>query len=320
MQNIDILQSYLARLIQAQADARYYVEQLETQLKTQHTRKVESAATILREQTEHIEATFSAPLNQPRQRVAGLMSRLKYASAPWELTAWEGFPQFITDDAVMGSLRAGIVNGVSFPLLGVEQIPMLLPVIDVGHGLIFSQKASKVQGRALLQSLATRAVLQWANPQTRFVFYDPLGAGANFPFQGLPESMRGEVVLTEVDELDASLRQITDQIRRGDSSQRVVFCAVDVPSRWSPDALTRLSTIARSGVTNQIYTLLHIDSDSDVQGGYDFSDILDVSSVIYMDDMGIRGHVLGQDFHFTPDSPPDNSLLTHLIRKRLEAR
>lgn len=247
-----------------------------------------------------------------QSRITTVLERVKYTAAPWTAAAWEGYPAEMSSNALNGSLRAGTLPQ-AFPQFGIEKLPMLIPMLDVGHIIIASQGTAKVKARAMLQSLAVRAVLQLAGSGTRFHFIDPIAVGANFPFQSLPMSVRGERVIVEADEIDATMKSLTDAIRDGGLNAPLILCAADFPVRWSSDALMRLETVASTGVAKQVYAILQIDMGRTQQDGIDLDSLMSASSLIKVSDDGITATVQGTTYNFDPDEPPQPPLLNSLL-------
>jgi hypothetical protein len=232
--------------------------------------------------------------------------------APWTAAGWEGYPSHMPSNALNGSFRVGTLPQ-SFPQFGIEKLPMLIPLLDVGHIIITSQGAAKVKARAIFRSLIARAVLQLAGAGARFHFIDPIAVGANFPFQSLPTSVRGERVIVETNEIDAAMKTLTDTIRADTQNAPLILCAADFPVRWSSDALMRLETIASAGTAKQVHTILQIDMGRVQQDGIDLGSLMSASSAITVSDEDVTATVQGANYAFDPDEPPSTQLLNALL-------
>ncbi|MCK6580919.1 MAG: hypothetical protein L6Q98_22740 [Anaerolineae bacterium] len=275
--------------------------------------------TLQRDHDERIHAAqdqFVQDETAAQSRITTVLERLKYTAAPWTAAGWEGYPAEMSPNALNGSLRAGTLPQ-AFPQFGIEKMPMLIPLLDVGHIIIASQGAAKVKARAIFRSLIARAVLQLAGAGARFHFIDPIAVGANFPFQSLPTSVRGERVIVEADEIDATMKTFTDAIRDGGLNAPLVLCAADFPVRWSSDALMRLETVASAGVAKQVYTILQIDMGRAQQDQIDLDSLMSASSLITVSDDNVTAKVQGTTYTFDPDEQPPapllNTLLTALV-------
>lgn len=308
------IQQHYTELRQAEADAEYWLKQYEAQLREEHEKKIKEIEEEFKQREEALKQQFSENAAGASQRVKGAMARLKYAAATWTMDAWQGYPEETPTNAMMNSLRAGILRR-DFPASGITEVPVMLPMLAEGHVLVISEGTTKARARSLLQSLALRAVLMFANDHTEFIFIDPFGMGANFPFQDLPTSIHGETVYVEEGEINTQVRRLTDHIRSGGKDKSYILCAADFPRRFSEDALQRLIPIAAQGVAKGIYLLLHVDSDVPLPAGFDTSDLLESSSVVFMTPEGSKTRIGDVEYAFAPDNPPEKTLLNALLKK-----
>ena len=308
------IQKHYDDLRQAEADAKYWLQQYENQLNAEREAKVQEAEAEHAKRVEELKQNFEAETSSVREQFTSIMERLKYTAAAWDMEAWLGFPEESPEDAISTSLRAGSIQR-DFPASDINQVPLLIPMIGEKHVFIVSQGEGKAQGRKLLQSMALRALLLLADGNTEFIFIDPFGMGANFPFQSLPTSIRGEMIYVEEEEIDAQLRRLTDQIRKGEREKRYVLCVADFPRRFNEDALQRMISIAQQGVNSNVYAIVHVDSDVPLPDGYDPSVLLDSASVLFATADGTNARLDGEEYNFVADDLPDNALLEALLRK-----
>lgn len=308
------IQQHYTELRQAEMDAEYWLKQYEAQLREEHEQRVKEIEEEFNQREEAMKQQFSENTAGANQRVKGALARLKYAAAPWTMDGWQGYPEESPAHALLNSLRAGILRR-DFPASGITEVPVMLPLLDEGHVLVISEGTAKTSARGLVQSLALRAVLMFANDHTEFIFIDPFGMGANFPFQDLPTSIRGETVYVEEDEINTQVRRLTDHIRSGSKDKRYILCAADFPRRFSEDALQRLIPIATQGVAKNVYLLLHVDSDVPLPAGFDTSDMLESSSVVFITPEGSKTRIGDVEYAFMPDNPPEKTLLNALLKK-----
>ncbi|MDX2138164.1 MAG: hypothetical protein SF123_08710 [Chloroflexota bacterium] len=278
-------------------------------------RYAERLAVLQHDHDEQVRAAherFAQAETTAQSRVADVVERLKYTAASWSASAWAGYPLEMPARALNGSLRAGTLLH-SFPQFGIDTLPLLIPLLDVGHIVIVSQGSAKARARAVLRSLVARAVLQLAAAGGQFHFVDPIAVGANFPFNTLPESVRGARVISESDEIDQAMKAITNAVRDDTRSAPLILCAADFPVRWSKDALMRLETVASAGVLKQVYAILHIDQSRAQQDGVDLDSIMHASSIITVGDDAVTAQIQGMNYTFDPDEPPSVSLLNSLL-------
>ena len=203
----------------------------------------------------------------------------------------------------------------SFPATGINEVPVMLPFVNEGHILIVSHGNGKEPARALLQSLVLRAILMMNKGNTEFIFIDPFGMGTNLPFQRLPQAIRGEMIYVEEDEINTQLRHLTDTIRKGQSDKRYVFCVADFPARFNNGAMQRLISVFQNGINNNVYAIIHVDSEVPLPGGHDPSVLLGLASAVFMTDDSVTTRIDGEEYAFEPDGTPDKMLMDALLKK-----
>jgi len=310
----ETIQRKFDQLRQLGADATYWLRKYEKQLEDEREAKRAELAEQRATQQEQAQQHLSVASSEVQERVQTTMNRLKYTAAPWTMDAWQDFPEQQSGDAITGSLRAGVMAR-EFKVSGINEVPIMLPFINEGHALIISSGNAKSKALSLLRSLVLRALLQAKDDNTEFIMIDPLGMGANFPFQALPTSLRGESIYVEEDEINAQLRRLTDQIRNAQADKCYVLAVADFPRRFNDDALQRLLSVAQQGVKSNIYVILHVDSTIPLPDGYDPSALMDASSVVYATPEGFTARIDEDEYNFVADSAPESPLLDGLLKK-----
>lgn len=354
---LELLQHY-ANLLQARRDAELWREQLTIKLQSTFERYVEQAEqqtkSLKRQASEehkrtinNAEAAFRTDTSDAAEKISQVYRNLGIIAAGWDdVDAWERFTPLLMGDVlrkpnevgtgVPSGIRVGVINetDVKNPLL---KVPALAPLIGQRHIIITSRGGSKAKERALklLRSVVTRVALTLPVMSVRFVLFDPLGLGDNFPFKRLPESIRGDTVYSEADEIRSQMRELTEHIRRvtlkylaseyrdiesyNQEAEEVVepyrfLCVADFPSKFDTDAATRLLSLAEKGVRTGVYLVMHINEDelgSNVLRDFNMDALLSEAQVlqVFEGSAKLKLHDLkgaAEEFLFTPDAIPES--------------
>jgi len=232
-------------------------------------------------------------------------------------------------------VRVGEINqhGGEYTL---KSVPAFIPITGYGHLIIISQGGAKIKALELLQSVVTRLALTFPVLAAQFVFIDPLGLGDNFPFKRLPESVRGNAVYSESDEIRSRMRELTEHLRQvtqkylareydnieayNQAAEEIVepyrFLAIaDFPAKFDNDACERLISVAERGVRTGVYLLMHIDADQPLPRGFNLDALKRMASVIVAHDDKFVFTLNGIDYEFQSDSVPSSDVFNTLMDK-----
>lgn len=338
-------QTEIARLKNNLEEAKKIFQQEETRFQRVCDQTLDEADKVLEDRHQEI-----------AQNARYAVEKLGILGAPWDSPLWNDYHPSLrhnnlqpdprtgqvptaggyghTQD-VPGGVRVGVViQDLGRPL---KDIPLLLPLVGKKHLVIVSGNASKNAALHLLQSLVTRIVLTYPTLAARFIFLDPLGLGVNFPFTRLSETIRGNKVYNETEDIRSRMREITEHManiqqrylmREYDDieaynrdAQELVepyrfVCIADFPAKFDPDAVERLLSVADQGIRRGVYFLIHVNTDLPNMPR-DFSNILDSlkknAHFIDASDQEFKITLNANSYAFTPDSPPSNALFNTMV-------
>jgi DNA segregation ATPase FtsK/SpoIIIE, S-DNA-T family len=308
--------------------------------------------------TAKAEETFNSEIAAARSSVSEAVEQLGLLAAPWNSLLWPDYDPVLrgqangTEDkagfqSVPGGVRVGTLR---IPDVDIGAVPALVPLTGNGHLFVVSNGATKGRALDMLQSAITRTAVTFPPLSARFIFIDPLGLGSNFPFKRLPDTIRGDTVYSEPDEIRMQMREMTEHLRRvqikylareyesieryNEDAEEVVepyrFLGIaDFPAKFDTEAAMRLLSIAEKGVTTGIYLLIHINSESAVPRDFVLDDLLRTGTVITANNEGFHMPLGGRQFRsgkviegsryaFTPDGLPGKDLFNDLMDKVAE--
>lgn len=151
------------------------------------------------------------------------------------------------------------------------RIPAYIPFIGQGKSIIIKSGKDPAKGLALLQSLVVRTAAMLPH-QSRYVLFDPAGAGIAFPMRRyLPmvQDSTGDVrrdldqvavniqriIETYLDASITSFERVPQDIR---INERYSFVfAADFPNQYDRRAIEALQTIANTGTVAGTYLFIH---------------------------------------------------------------
>jgi DNA segregation ATPase FtsK/SpoIIIE, S-DNA-T family len=226
-------------------------------------------------------------------------------------------------------------------------VPALAPMIGVGNIFIISDGKTKPQALRLLQSIVTRTLVTFPVTSIRSILIDPVGLGDNFPFKRLPESIVGNTVYSEPDEIRTQMRELTEHLKRvtikylakefdniedyNSKAEEVVeayrlLCVADFPSKFEGDPVTRLMSLAEKGPRTGIYVTMHINTDMQMPRDFDLEALKRTGTVIeatngkFSMPLSDSNSQKPKIYEFFPDGVPDNQLFNSLMdRVRIQA-
>lgn len=349
---LDRIRNHYQALQEANAAAQIYHQRYLAEIESRFEAETAAARDEHARLTKQAEETFAQEIDAARQNVSQAVSNLGLLAAPWSSFLWTDFDPSLSRRSssseaphhVPGGVRVGTLQT---PNVDIGAVPALAPLTGQGHLFIVSNSAAKNQALDLLQSIVTRAAVTFPALSARFVFIDPLGLGSNFPFKRLPETIAGNTVYSEPDEIRAQMREMTEHLRRvqikylareydtieryNEDAEEVVepyrFMAIaDFPAKFETETATRLLSIAEKGVTTGVYLLMHINNDSALPRDFALENLLRTGTVIKANDEGFTmplggrqvtpaGVAEGPRYFFVPDGLPDKDLFNELMDK-----
>ena len=358
---LERIRNHYYALKEAEAEAKIYYQRYLEEINANYEREVTEAQAEQKRAKEEAETNFLTALAGARQEVAEATDSLGLIAAPWDSPLWQSYDPSLarknrvngngakTNSAhgIPGGARAGTLR---VPNVDIGAVPALLPLTGQGHLFIVSRGPAKEKALDMLQSIATRAAVTFPPLSARFVFIDPLGMGSNFPFKRLPESIRGDTVYSEADEVRMQMRDMTEHLRRvqikylareyetiekyNEDAEEVVepyrfLCIADFPSKFDTESATRLLSIAEKGVPTGVYLLMHVNADAAMPRDFSLETLLRTGTVINAGEDGFsiplggrqvtpEGPAEGPRYFFTPDAPPDRDLFHDLMDKIAE--
>lgn len=354
---VKLLLRHFSNLSQALADAREYYLHGAQELQAEYNRTCESIQAAAAEmmqtaEKEHkhriaeAEARYAQRTSAARSAIKTICDNHKPLTAAWsDVAYWQSYTPRLMGDltlpqsdtlAAPGGIRVGEIKqtGVASPLVNV---PAIVPLTGSGHIVITSKGGAKAKQQALklLRSLVTRIALTFPVMSARFVLIDPLGLGDNFPFKRLPESIRGDTVYSEGDEIRAQMRELTEHIRRvtlkylaseykdiesyNRDAKEVVepyrfLCVADFPAKFDSEAATRLSSLAEKGVRTGVYLIIHFNEDEfgpNILRDFNRTALLEQATVLHITDSNCQLKLFHsksntyETYDFIPDAIPD---------------
>lgn len=326
------------RLLDAVTVGSIYAQRFAAEVEATYQQEIEAATAEYEVQIAHIDENFETQIAESKNSVNQAREALGLVALPWNSPYWAEALSSRTrarnannTHKVPGGVRAGILR---IPGVPIEDVPGLVPIVGKGHLFIVSRGATKSRELALLQSIVTRVAVTFPALTARFTFLDPLGLGSNFPFKRLPESIRGDTVFSEPDEIRAQLRELTEHLRRvqikylareyenieryNEDADEVVepyrFLSIaDFPAKFDSDAATRLLSIAEKGVRTGVYILMHVNTDSPMPRDFNLNALLQTGTVISNEGEALTLPLGKQRFTLVPDRVPPKDLFNDLM-------
>lgn len=312
----DIKETY-SEIKQIASDARGWMSALEHQLNQEYQTAVDDSNQEYEARVAEIEETSSLEQMQRIQEFSDadeeirnkfdkdtksqqtildeLRAQLNYICYPWNSDYWNTHQPIAlgqSEDKVPRHIYLGdipsekqkttINNQAHFTSRPLENVPAIVPFIGSKHILVISDSVSKTLALQIITSIVARIAITFPVLSARLTMIDPYGLGANFPFKYLPESIRGNTVYSESDEIRSQMRDLTEHLRRvtqrylardysniedynKDAGELVepyrILCVADYPAKFDNDAMDRLQSVAEKGVPTGTYIIMHINED-----------------------------------------------------------
>lgn len=348
------IRTHYQALQEADAAAQIYYQRYLAELDAEYERETAAAQAEQARQIAEADAIYAAELAASAAAVSAAKEQLGILAAPWRDALWldhdpaRAPAERSGQHQVPGGVRLGELH---VPDVDIGSVPALAPLAGQGHLFILSKGAAKARALAMLQSVVTRVAVTYPPLSARLVLIDPRGLGSNFPFKRLPESIGGDTVYSEPDEIRRQMREMTEHMRRvqikylareyesieryNEVAEEVVeayrfLCIADFPAGFDQESATRLLSIAEKGVTTGVYLLMHIDVDSVLPRDFPLDALLRTGTVIHAEGeefampLGGRqvtpeGVAEGARTLFIPDGLPDQDLFNNLLDRVAEA-
>lgn len=351
---LEVLNHYTT-LKQASHDAKFWHDKYQQEIKATYDAEINRIQTEFDRGINQAETEFDKAHQASLDMVAQAKRVLGILAADWNSELWKSYDPALrrigtqSPDPLTGmTVQAGgfgstadIPGGVRIGTIRQKNLkkpitdaPALVPLIGQKHILIISEGGAKNQALRLLQSIATRVALTFPVLSARFIYIDPLGLGDNFPFKRLPESIRGNTVYSEADEIRQQMRELTEHLRRVTlrylarefdniedynlAAEEVVepyrfLCIADFPAKFDGDAATRLLAAAERGVRTGVYVLMHLNADAGIPRDFDLEALKRTATIITASPDGFTFPLEGQQHEFIPDDLPDSDLFNRLL-------
>ncbi len=270
---------------------------------------------------------------------------------PWSDDHWNEPSQYTTvpPGIRIGELKvnlADIPDGVSLdprlkPPLPVEtDWPFYLPFPERGALVLKAREQGKQPAVASLQSLVLRFLMSVPPGKVRLTIVDPVGLGENFAaymnLADYDENLIGARIWTESQQIERRLNDLTSHMENviqkylrnqyrsieeynaqaGEVAEPFrVLVVANFPTNFSLDAAKRLVSIASSGASCGVYTLVSVDTKGAMPQGFQLADLENVSMVLDYE----GGRFAWKDaqlkrFPLTVEKPPPQEQLTRLVK------
>jgi hypothetical protein len=225
------------------------------------------------------------------------------------------------------------------PLLG--QMPAFLPVPQRCAVLLKARDQGKTQAVQVLQALMLRFLTSLPPGKCRFTIVDPVGLGDNFAsFMHLAdydELLVNSRIWTEPIQIDQRLTDLTAHMENviqkylrhqfksieeynaaaGEVAEPYrVLVAANFPTNFTADAARRLVSIASSGSSCGVYTLVSVDTRAPLPHGFSLADLeLPCLNLVWQNDkFSFKDEILSK-FDLALDGPPDPVITSRLVHK-----
>ncbi|MEM9914159.1 MAG: FtsK/SpoIIIE domain-containing protein [Planctomycetota bacterium] len=220
-------------------------------------------------------------------------------------------------------------------------VPALLSGPDQRSFYLGTPPEQRPAALAMMQSVMLRLLTTMPPGQVKFTLIDPIGLGESFGgFMHLAdheESLVNGRVWSEPAHIDRRLTDLTDHMgqmiqkylrndydsidqyneQAGELAEPYRFLvAADYPQGFSTDAAARLNSLAASGARCGVFVLvLHDQRTAPPTGEIDDLKRHCTAASFSPDDGWRWRHPITERFPFTPDSPPDEDLVSQIVGK-----
>jgi len=280
----------------------------------------------------------------------GLMSR--ECIPDWDDSYWSDFEgrdgfngliQYGSYDVEMGTLdEAGMPPPDRFPWPMDERftMPAMLHLPHAGSLYLDFAEHGREQAVHVLQASMLRLLASMPPGKIRFTVIDPVGLGQNFAgFMHLADHEEGRIlekIWTEPRHIEQQLMDLSEHmetviqtylrneyetideynIAAGEIAEPYRYLVIaDLPVNLSENAGKRLSSIMQTGARCGVYTLVACDTRQNMPRDVLREDLVEHSDVIQVGkDTCKAENAALQPFPLTLDTPPDDELLTRIVK------
>ncbi len=218
-------------------------------------------------------------------------------------------------------------------------LPALLEFPQHCSMLLQSQREGREEAIEALRATMVRVFTTLPPGRVRFTIFDPVGLGesfAGFMHAGdYLESLVGGRIWTEAAQIRQQLEDLTGHMENviqkylrnefetveqyneqaGELAEPYRFLVIaDFPVNFNEESARRLSSIIHSGPRCGVHTLIAYDARQELPSGIDIEDISAGSiHLVYEKDRFVWRDPVFRQFPLTPDEPPSESTLTHIM-------
>ncbi len=218
-------------------------------------------------------------------------------------------------------------------------LPALLEFPQHCSMLLQSQREGRQEAIETLRATMVRVFTTLPPGRVRFTIFDPVGLGesfAGFMHAGdYLESLVGGRIWTEAAQIRQQLEDLTGHMENviqkylrnefetieqyneqaGELAEPYRFLVIaDFPVNFNEESARRLSSIIHSGPRCGVHTLIAYDARQELPSGIDIQDISAGSiHLVYEKGRFVWRDPVFKQFPLTPDEPPSESTLTHIM-------
>jgi S-DNA-T family DNA segregation ATPase FtsK/SpoIIIE len=290
-----------------------------------------------------------------QDRLIDVFNRLRAAEVehflPWDAPFWKTFPP---SERVPPGIRFGSVEVDLRALPGAlpededlagalppkMELPAFLPFPDRCTLVLKARDDGRVRAVQELQTLMLRFLTAVPAGKVRFTIIDPVGLGDNFAafmhLADFDENLIGARIWTETAQIDKRLADVTAHMenviqkylrnqyksieeynaKAGEVAEPFrVLVVANFPVNFSLEACRRLVSIAQSGATCGVYTLVSIDTRQPVPQGFNAADLEQGAITLVWKDDGFqwKDPELSR-FPLSVEAPPPPDEVVRLVR------
>jgi len=248
-------------------ELQFLIEQLNQHIRDLRS-KAKGYAVHGRLHGARIKEYYASPFSENSNRLASYLAKVSVPTfAGWSNDRWRSW------DVGSAKEEAVIRIGELTESRSDEnfRIPAYIPLIGQGKSIIIKSGKDPAPGLALLQSLVVRTAAMLPH-QSRYVLFDPAGAGIAFPMRRYLPSVQDSTgdVRRDLDQVAANIQRIIEtyldasitsfervpQDIRINERYSFVFAA-DFPNQYDRRAIEALQAIANTGTVAGTYLFVH---------------------------------------------------------------
>ncbi len=330
------LQTHIAQLVQAAADAGHWRDRWIEQADVEHQRRVADLEVRYQQALTDAKPAYDVAISEAADRVRSVIQAAGPLAAPWDDASWKSWVP-----AQEGSIPPFVRLGQLVEIGCWHRLsqPALLPFVGA-RGVLFkapgAARNTAVQGA---QSVLLRLLASLPPGKVRLTFVDPVGLGQNAaPFMHLAdydEALVTGKAWTEPQHIEQRLADLTEHMENviqkylrnqfagiedyntqaGEVAEPYRVLAVfDFPANFTETSARRLVSIAQNGPRCGVYAVILADTDKSLPHGFNLADLERAATVIAWD--GARFVWQDPDFkdcQLELDAPPDAALFNRMV-------